>query len=388
MKKSFRILSVLVAAVMLLSTLSVTAFAAEDTPYDAFADYGQQTFDVPASEGIKIDGVVSEGEYACAPIEVNKDSEGMSWSDWSKAGFPEEELVEILPFSVKYYVTYDKTGLYVAAEIVEASLYTRCDQKIDIWGLDSLEVDVSVDVFGDVENGTFTQAFMLDRIRSTYALWDDGSGALTPTGICYTASTYGLYSVNEDMPEGSYMVTRNDDKQLTTYEMFFGWDELYMDTKVPDQVFMNLQLHLADGRYMEYVADGYVACLGGLRYACRLSEEEKAEVGTDNGMALHIFNLTDADRLNGKVVEETTVESATEAPSEAPTEASTEAPEVPTEAVTNAPAGATTEAPVVTESESLTETKAQESGCGSVIGMSVAAVLMAAAAAVALKKKD
>ena len=243
MKKSFRILSVLVAAVMLLSTLSVTAFAAEDTPYDAFADYGQQTFDVPASEGIKIDGVVSEGEYACAPIEVNKDSEGMSWSDWSKAGFPEEEIVEILPFSVKYYVTYDKTGLYVAAEIVEASLYTRCDQKIDIWGLDSLEVDVSVDVFGDVENGTFTQAFMLDRIRSTYALWDDGSGALTPAGICYTASTYGLYSVNEDMPEGSYMVTRNDDKQLTTYEMFFGWDELYMDTKVPDQVFMNLQLH-------------------------------------------------------------------------------------------------------------------------------------------------
>ena len=176
------------------------------------------------------------------------------------------------------------------------------------------------------------------------------------------------------------MVTRDDEKQLTTYEMFFGWEELYMDTAVPNQVFINLQLHLADARYMEYVADGYVACLGGLRYACRLSDEEKAEVGTDNGMALHIFNLTDADRLNGKVVEETTVESATEAP--------TEAPEVPTEAVTNAPAGATTEAPVVTESESLTETKAQESGCGSVIGMSVAAVLMAAAAAVALKKKD
>ena len=130
MKKNARVLSVLVAAVMLLTALSVTVSASEDTPYDAFADYGQQTHNVPPSEGIKIDGIVSEGEYACEPIEVNKDSEGMNWMDWSKEGFPEEEIPEILPYSIKYYVTYDETGLYVAAEIVEASLFTRCNSKI------------------------------------------------------------------------------------------------------------------------------------------------------------------------------------------------------------------------------------------------------------------
>lgn len=382
MKKIARILSVLVAAIMLMTALSVTVSASDDTPYDAFADYGQQTYNVPPSQGIKIDGVVSEGEYACAPIEVNKDSEGMNWMDWSKDGFPEEEIPEILPYSIKYYVTYDENGLYVAAEIVEASLYTRCNSKIDIWGLDSLEIDVAVDAYGDIEDGTYTQAYMLDRIRSTYALWDDGSGALTPVGICYTPSSYGLYKVNEDMPEGSYMVTRDDDKQLTTYEMFFGWEDLYMEKNVPDQVFMNFQLHLGDARYLDYVADGYIACLGGLRYACRLSDAEKAELGTDNGMALHIFNLVDdADS------DET--EAPSEEVTEAPTEEVTEAPtEEATEEITEAPTQADTQAPETEAPTAAPETEPEKNGCGSAIGMTAAVTAFAAAAAVVLKKKD
>ena len=381
MKKIARILSVLVAAVLLMTALSVTVSASEDTPYNAFADYGQQTHNVPPSEGIQIDGIVSEGEYACEPIEVNKDSEGMNWMDWSKEGFPEEEIPEILPYSIKYYVTYDEEGLYVAAEIVEASLFTRADNKIDIWGLDSLEVDVSLDAYGDVEEGTFTQAFMLDRVRSTYALWDDGSGALTPVGICYTASSYGLYNVNEDMPEGSYMVTRDEDKQLTTYEMFFGWEDLYMEKRVPEQVFMNFQLHLGDARYLDYVADGYVACLGGLRYACRLSDAEKAELGTDNGMALHIFNLVDS-------VDSEETEAPTEEVTEAPTEEVTEAPtEEATEEITEAPTQADTRAPETEAPTAAPEPEPEKNGCGSAIGMTAAVTAFAAAAAVVLKKK-
>lgn len=381
MKKIARILSVLVAAILLVTALSVTVSASEDTPYNAFADYGQQTHNVPPSEGIQIDGIVSEGEYACEPIEVNKDSEGMNWMDWSKEGFPEEEIPEILPYSIKYYVTYDEEGLYVAAEIVEASLFTRADNKIDIWGLDSLEVDVSLDAYGDVEEGTFTQAFMLDRVRSTYALWDDGSGVLTPVGICYTASSYGLYNVNEDMPEGSYMVTRNEDKQLTTYEMFFGWEDLYMEKRIPEQVFMNFQLHLGDARYLDYVADGYIACLGGLRYACRLSDAEKAELGTDNGMALHIFNLVDS-------VDSEETEASTEEVTEAPTEEVTEAPtEEATEEITEAPTQADTRAPETEAPTAAPETEPEKNGCGSAIGMTAAVTAFAAAAAVALKKK-
>ena len=68
----------------------------------------------------------------------------------------------------------------------------------------------------------------------------------------------------------------------------------------------------------------------------------------------------------------------TEAPTEAPTEPVTEAP---TEPGTEAP----TEAPVT---EAPAETDPPKSGCGSVIGFSAVAVLAAAAAAVALKKRS
>lgn len=386
MKKLIRTLSVLVAAVLLLTAMSVTVSAA-DLPYDAFADYGQQTYDVPATEGIKIDGVVSEDEYACEPIEVNKDSEGMTWLDWTKAGFPEEELPEILPYSIKYYVTYDKTGLYIAAEIVEASLYTRCSLPKDIWGTDSLEIDVSVDAYDDIEKGTFSQSYMLDRLRTNYCLWDDGT-QLIPTGLCFTASTYGVFRELDDMGKDTYMITRDEDKQLTTYEMFISWQNIYMETEVPNQVFLNFQLHLGDSRYMEYVENGYIACLGGLRYACQLTDEEKAELGATSSMALHIFNLTDADKLNGKVSGENGDETSDEtaAPeTEAPTEEVTEAP---TEAPTAAPETQAPETDAPAQGTDAPETEAPKSGCGSVIGMTAATLLMTAAAAVVLAKKD
>ena len=382
MRKLSCIVCTLLTAVMLLSMLPVTAFAtAEDVPYNAFADYGQQTFEIPASAEIRIDGVVSEGEYACAPIEVSKDSEGMTWLDWTKEGFPEEEIPEILPYSIKYYVTYDKDALYVAAEIVEASLYTRCDRIDDIWGLDSLEIDVSVDAYDEIPDGTYSQADMLDRVRATYALWDDGSGELNPVGLCYTAASYCAYLTMADMWD--YAVTRDEDKQLTTYEAAFYWEDLYMDDAVPNNVFINFQLHLGDGRYLDYVQKDYVSCLGGLRYAGRLTSEEAAELGTDKSMAPHIFVLTDADKLNSGVTEETTAEETTVEETTAE-----EITEAPTEEITEAPTQADTQAPETEAPTAAPETEPEKNGCGSAIGMTAAITAFAAAAAVVLKKKD
>ena len=375
-----RALALLTAALLLVSLPVSASAAADDVPYDAFADYGQLTFDVPASEGIKIDGVVSPGEYACAPIEVNKDSEGMTWLDWTKEGFPEEELSEILPYSIKYYVTYDKKGLYIAAEIVEASLSTSCDQIERTWAVDSLEVDIALDAYKEIPKGEYSQADMLDRVRTCYCLWDDGLGDYFPVGLCYTASSYGFYQVMNDM--GDYMITRDEDKQLTTYEMSFLWEDLdYESTGVPDQVFINFQLHVGDSRYLEYVQPGYESCLGGLRFAAQLTEQDMSDLDTDKSMALHIYNLTDADRLNGKVTEDTAAEETTEAPTEAPTEEITEAPtaeETTAEVTTAAPAEETTEAP--------TDVPAEKTGCGA--SVSVAALFVAACAAFVCKARD
>ena len=382
MKKLSCILSVLLA--VLTATIAVSA-AADDIPYDGFADYGQQTFDIPASEGIKIDGVVSPGEYACTPIEVNKDSEGMTWLDWTKEGFPEEELPEILPYSIKYYVTYDKERLYIAAEIVEASLSTSCEKIERTWAVDSLEVDIALDAYKDIPEGEYSQADMLDRVRTCYCLWDDGLGDYFPVGLCYTASSYGFYQVMNDM--GNYMITRDEDKQLTTYEMSFLWEDLdYESTGVPNQVFINFQLHVGDSRYLEYVQPGYESCLGGLRFAAQLTEQDMSDLDTDKSMALHIYNLTDADRLNGKVTEETTeaitAEETTEAPTEEITEEITEAPtaeETTAEETTEAPAEETT-------TEASTDAPAEKTGCGA--SLSMAALLVAACAAYVCKARD
>ena len=375
-----RALALLTAALLLVSLPVSASAAADDVPYDAFADYGQLTFDVPASEGIKIDGVVSPGEYACTPIEVNKDSEGMTWLDWTKEGFPEEELPEILPYSIKYYVTYDRDRLYIAAEIVEASLSTSCDQIERTWAVDSLEVDIALDAYKEIPEGEYSQADMLDRVRTCYCLWDDGLGDYFPVGLCYTASSYGFYQVMNDM--GDYMITRDEDKQLTTYEMSFLWEDLdYESTGVPDQVFINFQLHVGDSRYLEYVQPGYESCLGGLRFAAQLTEQDMSDLDTDKSMALHIYNLTDADRLNGKVTEDTAAEETTEAPTEEITEEITEAPtaeETTAEVTTAAPAEETTEAP--------TDVPAEKTGCGA--SVSVAALFVAACAAFVCKARD
>ena len=381
MKKLSRILSVLLVVLLMTASATVAVSAtADDVPYNGFADYGQQTFDVPASEGIKIDGVVSPGEYACTPIEVNKDSDGMTWLDWTKEGFPEEELSEILPYSIKYYVTYDKKGLYIAAEIVEASLSTSCDQIERTWAVDSLEVDIALDAYKEIPKGEFSQADMLDRVRTCYCLWDDGLGDYFPVGLCYTASSYSFYQVMDDM--GDYMITRDEDKQLTTYEMSFRWEDLdYESTGVPDQVFINFQLHVGDSRYLEYVQPGYESCLGGLRFAAQLTEQDMSDLDTDKSMALHIYNLTDAPRLNGDVVEDTTAEETTEAPTEEITEEITEAPaaeDTPAEETTAAPAEETTEAP--------TDVPAEKTGCGA--SVSVAALFVAACAAFVCKARD
>ncbi len=90
-------------------------------------------------------------------------------------------------------------------------------------------------------------------------------------------------------------------------------------------------------------------------------------------------------------------EKSTEAPTEAPTAAPTDAPtDAPTEAPTDAPTAAPTEAPTdeptAAPTDAPTDAPATEApaegGCGATIGMGAVAILCAAAAAVALKKRD
>ena len=91
------------------------------------------------------------------------------------------------------------------------------------------------------------------------------------------------------------------------------------------------------------------------------------------------------------VVENPNTEAPTEAPTEPPTEAPTEPPteaptETPTDPVTEEPAEEPTEAPTASKPEAPTE-PAEKKGCGASL-MTLWAVILIAASAVALKKKE
>ena len=96
---------------------------------------------------------------------------------------------------------------------------------------------------------------------------------------------------------------------------------------------------------------------------------------------MNYMDIEDSLLYNNRDVENNESGEATEETTEAPTEIVTEAP---TETVTEAPTEAPTDAPAT---EAPTSDTADAMGCGSAIGWSVTALLAAAFAAVALKKK-
>lgn len=97
---------------------------------------------------------------------------------------------------------------------------------------------------------------------------------------------------------------------------------------------------------------------------------------TMNYMDIEDSLLYGEDALENNKQTEAPTDEVTEAPTEAPTETPTEEP---TDVPTDAPVETPTDAP---------DTDAPASGCGSVLGVSMAALLTAVAAAVALRKKE
>ena len=283
---------VLFTVILIALSLTITAVAAH-FKYDGFSEYGQITHNVYIDpDGAVLDGVISEGEYACEPIKLTPTSNGVYFSDWTDTGLPEDFLKEVLPESMTYYVTYTEKGLYLAAEIVDKHHYGDCGDEIAaLWGVDSLAIDISIDAYGDIGNGSYSQANMLDRTRINYGLIEDSSGMLTNASYCYPVSSYGMFSDLESVSYDTYEIRRDESKDTTTYEIFVSWFDLWLEEFAPERVFLNFQIDIADERYTYLAAEGYIACLGGLRYSCKLPDEVMAENGYTNASIYHVFEL-------------------------------------------------------------------------------------------------
>ncbi len=387
MRGIFRTLTAVLSLVTVLSVLSVPALA---DSYDRFADAGQQTHEVRStSTPIILDGKISEGEWNADAIEVKVGDPGVMWLDWTvEESFPQDELSEIIPWHIRYYVTYNAEGLYVGAEITEPTHYCPDDSVDNLWTHDCLEVDVSLDPYGDIENEEidFTEDNMLDRVRNAYALVDNGEDDPYSVGYCYTASTYGLYTVSTTPMDSDYYCIAREE-QVTTYEIFFPWIDLWIEEKAPSEVYINFQLHIADNRYTEYCMEGYNSCLGGIRYALMLDAEQRDEYHTSKSMILHIFKLTDFAAVNGESGE-TGTETDTTPVAEIDTAAGTEAN---TDLETN---GTETAAQTDKSADPSTDTAADPAGgtssggCSSTLGLSAALLLTAAAAWAFRKRKE
>lgn len=398
MKKSTRFLTLLIAVLTALSLLSVCVTADEgsyDHAYDRFASAGQKTYDIRATyTPITIDGQISEGEWNCDPIVLTEEQIKEYWLDWTSTSFPTDELHEVIPWKMVIYVTYNAEGLYTAVEVTEPSHFVPDGIVTNLWKYDCLCVDVSMDAYDYIATKEFTEEDMLDHTRTVYGLVEPEGEEPWSLGYVDVTASYSEYYVDlNPLENGNYCVGRQE--QVTTYEIFQTWMDLYGQEEAPAEVYMNFQIHVADERYLSYVTEGYGYCLGGIRYACLLDEDLKEVYDSTVSTIYNIYKLTDYQTVNnGGTPPETETDTQ---PDEQPTETLPETETEPNETTVVTDTNETTAAGTVTEKTtdpSATEAKSDEvgtdsgstGGCSSVIGSS-AILLLAATAVVAFRKK-
>ena len=203
--------------------------------------------------------------------------------------------------------------------------------------------------------------------------------SLTPDGYAYAYSS--KYPRNIVGSQGDYVVIRyrtssekGEDLGMTFRSMYapeYDFDMCYYDSVGTDGEWHTTIFYMSgEAGWQHFILN---LCLIPF-YGAEDFAQETFDVAWIKFYQNDPTDLFEADFFDpDSVVEDTTPEET-----EAPTEAPTAAPDV-TEAPTDTP-DAGTEAP--------TDEPTEKKGCGSVVGFGVTAVLVAMAAAVALKKKD
>ena len=203
--------------------------------------------------------------------------------------------------------------------------------------------------------------------------------SLTPDGYAYAYSS--KYPRNIVGGQGDFVVIRyrtssekGEDLGLTYRSMYapeYDFDMCYYDSVGTDGEWHTTIFYMSgEAGWQHFILN---LCLIPF-YGAEEFAQETFDVAWIKFYQNDPTDIYEADFFDpDSVVEDDTAEET-----EAPTEAPTAAPDV-TEAPTDTP-DAGTEAP--------TDAPAEKKGCGSVVGFGVTAMLMAMAAAVALKKKD
>ena len=314
-----------------LLALALTAFSSFAGQADELSKYGQLVIRPTYLTTAPFrDGAVSSGEYGEPIRTLVYDPDDPSQYCAMSSALTDDDLKTVLPEKAVYYMGYDADYLYIAAEVTDRNFYNPHEGGTDVWDGDYLELDISFNLGGSVDE-------MLDRNRIAYGL----SGAGNPFGYVATVPSYASYTVNAELSR--YVIMRDDDTGVTTYEAALSWKEMSGQETTPEKAYFQFQLGVAHSDYAEL--SDYDAYLGCWRFAFRIP----AGVAGDSArLGLHILEIdtgvfpaeTEAPETDAPVTDkpETEPPIADDPVTETPeTAAVTAAPE--TSAVTEAAAG-------------------------------------------------
>ena len=370
MKKFF---AMLVVAAMLASLCALSAFAVEESEWNAFGEVTAQ-YDADLSNKITLDGDVS---------------------DWQNGGFTRYDIDQynLDPWvgevdenwSINLWFSADAQYLYIAFKINDKTVLPSDD---GLYNGDAFQIQLDFNGWA-AETENFERA-----VFYSFGLQEDNTVDMTVQCIYTDAASQIDYTMaSDDDPEWREGEVKGATKAAEDgsgwyAEFAISWQTLYNDISnklindelpVPewtggeDSVSLNMLICYLDHNVTEDGSDAGIVGAWGTSHAL-------GSLGGGDGWYPESAGMT----LTLDGMKEVTVES-TEAPTEAPTQAPAET-EAETDAETEAKTDAETNAP---DGEQTTEPAAEkEKSCGGVIGAGVIVAVLAMGACVVAKKKD
>ena len=219
-----------------------------------------------------MDGIIDTDEYGEPIAVVNYGDIGVYWNGYDLG---DETMKEIMPKDMTIYAVYDDTYLYVGVTLYDENHWTP-GEGLDVWDGDYIEVDISTNVYGSFDD-------MRDRSRFAIGMSNAGNvciySAMKQSNVnaSYSSDPYRL-DTNAHILDSSYgNVTRDEDTNITTYELRLPWKDISHSGKPVSEAFFMVQAGVGHEDFVD--ESEYVSYLGTLRWAAYVPEELQGTIG-------------------------------------------------------------------------------------------------------------
>ncbi|MBQ3599520.1 MAG: hypothetical protein II987_09670 [Clostridia bacterium] len=198
---------------------ALAAYGADDSIYP----HGIQVKDITwnatfVANAPAQDGVVNANEYGAVVSHVDVDN-----PDWDYAQFAATEDYDIV---ADIYVAYDAEYLYYAV-VVEMD-YHYCPNATSLWDQCSIQVNIATKA-PTSEYMSQHYDYIVDNTAEKDGVIGQYGYAVTDAGTAVSEAFMGATKP----ADGTYMVTRDETNQTTTYEVKISWEDIGFE-EAPD----------------------------------------------------------------------------------------------------------------------------------------------------------